>query len=248
MKTISILSTAVLLTFAAVACAQQAESKPAKPESLHDKASYAIGQNLGSNFKRQGVPVNLDYLIQGLRDGLGDGEPMLTNEEIQATMKEFQQEMMAKQQEMQNAAATKNKAEADEFLAANKARPGVVTTESGLQYEVLTEGTGPKPTSSDQVTVNYKGTLLDGTQFDSSYDRGEPATFPVGGVIPGWIEALQLMPVGSKWKLFIPPDLAYGSRGAGGVIGPNSALIFEIELLKIEEPPKQGAAETPQQQ
>jgi FKBP-type peptidyl-prolyl cis-trans isomerase FklB len=242
MKTSSILAAFLLFTFAATACAGEAESKPAKPESLHDKASYSIGLNLGGNFKQQELPVNLDYLIQGLKDGLAGAEPMLAQEEIQTVMQAFQQEMMAKQKERHDAAAVKNKADAMEFLAANKTRPGVVTTESGLQYEVLTEGTGPRPKADDQVTVHYRGTLLDGTQFDSSLDRGQPATFPVGGVIPGWVEAMQLMPVGSKWKLYIPPELAYGERGARGAIGPNAALIFEVELIGIVE---QQAPATP---
>jgi len=143
--------------------------------------------------------------------------------------------MMTKQQAKQAVAGEKNKKEAEEFLAKNKAKPGVVTTASGLQYEVITEGTGPKPTADDRVTVNYRGTLLDGSQFDSSYDCGQPATFPVSGVIPGWVEAMQLMPVGSKYKLYIPPELAYQERGAGNAIGPNSLLIFEVELLAIAD-------------
>ena len=237
MKTSSILAVLLLLTYAASACAQGAAApkQPAKPEALHDKASYAIGLNLGQNLKTQEVPVNLDYLIQGLRDGLGGAAALLGDDDLKATMQSFQQEMMTKQQAKQAVAGEKNKKEADEFLAKNKAKPGVVTTASGLQYEVITEGTGPKPTADDRVTVNYRGTLLDGSQFDSSYDRGQPATFPVSGVIPGWVEAMQLMPVGSKYKLYIPPELAYQERGAGNAIGPNSLLIFEVELLAIAE-------------
>jgi FKBP-type peptidyl-prolyl cis-trans isomerase FklB len=237
MKTSSILSGLLLLTFASSACAQgDAATKPmAKPESMHDRASYAIGLNLGENLRTQEVPANLDYLIQGLRDGLGDSAKLLSDDELKETMQAFQQEMAEKRKETQAAAGAKNKNEAEEFLAQNKTKPGVKTTASGLQYEVITPGTGPKPTAQDKVTVNYKGTLLSGKQFDSSYDRGQPATFPVSGVIPGWVEALQLMPVGSKYKLYIPPELAYGERGAGPVIGPNSLLVFEVELLSIAD-------------
>lgn len=247
MKASSILSALLLVTFAATACAQETSSAAAtKPESLHDKASYAIGLNLGGNLKQQEVPVNLDYLIRGLKDGFGGAEAMLSDEEVQTTMQAFQQEVMSMQQEKRAAAGAKNQQEAEEYLAANKDKPGVVTTESGLQYEVLTEGTGAKPKASDRVTVHYKGTLLDGTVFDSSYDRGQPATFPVSGVIPGWVEAMQLMPVGSKWKLYIPPALAYAERGAGQQIGPNSLLVFEVELLSIAEPAPPPQPATPQ--
>ena len=145
-------------------------------------------------------------------------------------------------------AAEVNKKEGDAFLAANKTKDGVVTLPSGLQYKILTQGTGPKPTPTDSVVCNYKGTLLNGTEFDSSYKRGQPATFPVGGVIKGWTEALQLMPVGSKWQLFVPSDLAYGQRGPGGGIGPNSTLVFEVELISIKsKPPKDGGAEAPKE-
>lgn len=243
MKTSSIFSGLLLFAFATTACAQEAPAPLTKPETLHDKASYSIGINLGENLRTQEVPVNLDYLLQGLRDGVGGTAALLTDDEVRATLQEFQKEMVAMQQEKQAAAAVKNKTEAEEFLAKNKTKAGVVTTASGLQYEVLTEGSGPKPTPDDRVTVNYKGTLLDGTQFDSSYDRGQPATFPVTGVIPGWIEAMQLMPVGSKYKLYIPPDLAYGERGAGNKIGPGALLVFEIELLAIA--PKDAAAPAP---
>ena len=226
--------------------AQQAPAQPGnKPESLDDRASYIIGLNLGTNLKQNGVPANIDLIIRGLRDGLGGAQAALTDQEIQAAMQEFQQKMMAAQQQKMKAAGEKNKKEADEFLAANKTKQGVVTTASGLQYQVLQEGTGPKPKAEDRVTVNYKGTLLDGTVFDSSYDRGEPATFGVSQVIPGWVEALQLMPVGSKYKLFIPPNLAYGESGAGGDIGPSSALVFEVELLKIEPPAAAGQTPPP---
>lgn len=231
--------------------AQQPAEKPAttpqaapgdKPQSIDDKASYIIGFNLGSNLKQQEIPVSADLIIKGLRDGLGGAQGLLTPEEIQATMTEFQQTMMAKQQEKMQATGAKNKQEAEAFLASNKTKPGVVTTASGLQYQMLQEGTGANPKATDQVTVHYKGTLLDGTVFDSSYDRKEPAVFTVGQVIPGWVEALQIMKVGSKAKLFIPPALAYGENGAGQEIGPNAMLVFEVELLKAEA----GAAPPPE--
>jgi FKBP-type peptidyl-prolyl cis-trans isomerase FklB len=207
-----------------------------KPESLNDRASYIIGLNLGRSLKSQEIPVAADLIVQGLRDGLGGGQALLSEEEIQAAMQAFQADMLAKQQEKSKAASAKNQQEGEAFLTKNKARKEVKTTASGLQYEVLQEGTGPTPKPTDQVTVHYRGTLLDGTVFDSSYDRKEPATFGVNQVIPGWVEALQLMKTGSKHKVYIPASLAYGETGAGPQIGPNSTLVFEIELLSIGAP------------
>lgn len=235
----------------------QAAAPGDKPQSLEDKASYIIGFNLGSNLKQQEIPVSTELIVKGLRDGLGGAKGLLTDEEIQATMTQFQEQMMAKQQAKMAEVGAKNKKEADEFLDSNKSKQGVVTTASGLQYQILTPGNGPTPKETDKVTVHYKGTLLDGTVFDSSYDRGEPATFQVNQVIPGWVEALQLMKVGSKVKLFIPPALAYGEQGAGQEIGPNSMLVFEVELIKaeaggnapgLEETPAEGQAEPTQPQ
>jgi FKBP-type peptidyl-prolyl cis-trans isomerase FklB len=234
--------------------AQPAQTQPAapaqapagsKPESLEDRASYIIGFNLGSNLKQQEIPVNADVIIRGLRDGLSGAQAALTDEEIQAAMGEFQQKMAAQQQARMQAAGEKNKKEGDAFLAANKSKPGVTTTASGLQYQITQPGTGPKPKPEDRVTVHYKGTLTDGTVFDSSYERGQPATFAVNQVIPGWVEALQLMNVGSKARLVIPPSLAYGETGAGQDIGPNAVLIFEVELLKIEPPPAAQGQQPP---
>jgi FKBP-type peptidyl-prolyl cis-trans isomerase len=240
----------------APATAAPAPAAPATPSagagwSLQDKAGYIIGLNLGNNLRQQEIPVTADQIIKGLRDGLGNAKAQLTDEEIQATMSEFQQQLMAKQQEKMKSVGEKNKKEGDAFLAANKSKPGVKTTASGLQYQVLQEGTGPKPKPTDKVTVNYKGQLLDGKVFDSSYDRGQPVTFGVSQVIPGWVEALQLMSAGSKYKLFIPSNLAYGENGAGGDIGPNAVLQFEVEMVKIEpgdEPAAAPAGEpTPEQ-
>jgi FKBP-type peptidyl-prolyl cis-trans isomerase FklB len=200
------------------------------------KASYAIGMNWGTGLHRQGIDVDNAALIQGMKDALAGGKTLLTEDEARSALMQLQKEMQEKQQAKAAQEGEANKKEGDAFLAANKTKEGVVTLPSGLQYKILTTGTGPKPTASDSVVCNYKGTLINGSEFDSSYKRGEPATFPVTGVIKGWTEALQLMPVGSKWQLFIPPDLAYGPRGTpGGPIGPNATLIFEVELISIKE-------------
>jgi FKBP-type peptidyl-prolyl cis-trans isomerase len=172
--------------------------------------------------------------LRGLKDALAGGKTALTEDQARAALMEVQNEMRKKQQAEMQAAGEASKKEGDAFLAANKAKEGVVTLPSGLQYKILTQGTGPKPTATDSVVCNYRGTLINGTEFDSSYKRGEPATFPVSGVIKGWTEALQLMPVGSKWQLFVPSDLAYGERSPGPEIAPDSTLIFEVELLSIQ--------------
>ena len=219
-----------------------AQGQGQKPAALEDRASYIIGLNLGQSLKTQEVPVNADLIIQGLRDGLGGGNPLLTPEEIQAAMQEFQQQLMTQQQAKRDAASEKNMKESQAYLDQNKAKAGVKTTASGLQYEVLNAGSGESPKPTDNVTVHYRGTLPDGTVFDSSYDRNEPATFPVNGVIPGWVEALQLMKPGAKYRLVIPPALAYAERGAGNDIGPNQVLIFDVELISVD---KTAAAATP---
>ncbi len=215
--------------------APAAPNTAGKPESLEDRASYSIGLNLGRSLKTNDIKANTDLLIKGLRDGLA-GQALLTDAEMQSTMQEFQQQLQAQQEAKQKVIGEKNKTEGEAFLAKNKARQGVKTTASGLQYEVLTEGTGPTPKATDTVTVNYKGTLMDGTEFDSSYERGQPATFVLNQVIPGWTEGVQLMKAGSKYKFYIPAALGYGERGAGGVIGPNAPLVFEVELLSIGQP------------
>ena len=224
-----------------------AQNQGKKPEALQDRASYIIGLNLGKSLKAQEIPITLDLIVQGLRDGVAGSSPLLTEEEIQAAMQSFQQEIMAKQEAQMKVTSDKNKQASDAFLAENKKKQGVTTTASGLQYEVITPGSGESPKATDQVTVHYRGTLTDGTVFDSSYDRGEPATFPVNGVIKGWVEALQLMKPGAKYKLYIPPDLAYGDRGAGGVIGPNQALVFEVELISIGAPKPAAGEQKPSQ-
>ena len=226
-------------------------SAPLALETQKDKVSYAVGINLGRGIHKEAVDVDPEILARGLRDGLSDAKPQMTDEEVQATLTELQKQVTAHQQEVRQQATEKNKKAGEAFLAANKDKPGVVTLPSGLQYKIIEPGTGPKPTASDSVVCNYRGTLIDGTEFDSSYKRGQAATFPVGQVIKGWTEALQLMPVGSKWQLFIPADLAYGERGTnGGPIGPNETLVFEVQLVSIQAKPQsapgaQGQAQRP---
>jgi FKBP-type peptidyl-prolyl cis-trans isomerase FklB len=214
---------------------------PLTLKTQKDKFSYALGMKMGANLKKQSVPIDPAILARGLKDGMAGGKTLLTDEEAQAAITDVQNEMRKKQQEKMQQAGDANKKEGETFLAGNKGKEGVVTLPSGLQYKILKEGTGAKPTANDSVVCNYRGTLISGTEFDSSYKRGQPATFTVGGVIKGWTEALQLMPVGSKWQLFIPPSLAYGERGAGADIGPDATLIFEVELLSIEDKSKEKA-------
>jgi FKBP-type peptidyl-prolyl cis-trans isomerase FklB len=200
-----------------------------------DKVIYSIGMNIGNNLKKQSIDVNPDVLAQGIKDALSGSKALMTEQEVNETIMAFQKEMSAKQIERLKELGEKNKKEGEAFLAENKKKEGIITLPSGLQYKVINEGTGETPELTDVVTVNYRGTLIDGTEFDSSYRRGQPATFPVNAVIAGWAEALQLMKVGSKWLLFIPSDLAYGERGAGRDIGPNATLIFDVELLSIKK-------------
>jgi len=199
-----------------------------------DKVSYSIGLNIGKSMKQEGLDINPDALAAAMKDVFAGAKPQLTDEEVQAVMQEFQKEMMAKRMKGQQEGLTKNKAEGEKFLADNKKKEGIKTTASGLQYKVIKDGTGKTPKATDTVSTHYRGTLISGKEFDSSYKRGEPAEFPVNGVIKGWTEALQLMKEGAKWQLFIPSELAYGERGAGQDIGPNSTLIFDIELLSVK--------------
>jgi FKBP-type peptidyl-prolyl cis-trans isomerase len=216
---------------------------PVPLKSRKEKFSYALGMNIGTNLgntlKKQSVEVDWNLVSQGLKDSTTSGaKTRLTEKEAKDVLTEVQNEARKRQTEEAQKAAVKNKTEGEAFLAANKDKEGVVTLPSGLQYKILTTGTGPKPTASDSVKCNYRGTLINGTEFDSSYKKGQPVTFGVGQVIKGWTEGLQLMPVGSKWQLFIPSSLAYGERGAGADIGPNATLIFEVELISIEEKAK----------
>jgi len=217
-----------------IAC-QPADEKEFTFDNIDEKNSYAIGLKFGGSMKQEIEELQLKAFFSGITDGFEGKEPRLTSEEVADTMKAFQEKKMAEMQQQSEAALAENKSSGTAFLAKNNARDGVITLESGLQYEVLASGEGESPEKADRVKVHYHGTLIDGTVFDSSVERGSPATFGVGQVIKGWTEALQLMKTGDKWKLFIPSDLAYGPRGAGGKIGPNAALIFEVELLSIEK-------------
>lgn len=221
-----------------------AAKKPATaaPSALlkneRDKRSYAVGLNIGkkvaNEMKAGQVDVDSALVARGIRDSLTGAKALLTDAEVQASLKSLETELRAKAQAEYEAMSTSNKQAGDEFLAANKGKEGVTTLASGLQYKILKEGTGPKPAATDSVSCNYRGTFMDGKEFDSSEKHGgKPVTFTVNQVIKGWSEALQLMPVGSKWQLFVPSDLAYGQRGMGQEIGPNTALVFEVELVSI---------------
>jgi FKBP-type peptidyl-prolyl cis-trans isomerase FklB len=213
-------------------------TKPATaPPALNtkkEKVSYAIGADLGGKLKSSSIDVDPTILTRALKDSLTGAKSAMTDDEIRATLTDLTKDLQAKQAAITKEKSDKNKKDGEAFLAANKTKEGVVTLPSGLQYKIVKAGTGPKPTAADTVVCNYKGTLIDGKEFDSSYKRGQPATFPVGGVIKGWTEALQLMPAGSTWQLFIPPDLAYGDRQAGPDITPGSTLVFEVELVSIQ--------------
>ena len=210
-----------------------------------DKISYAIGVNIGKSMRKDTVDVDPAIFSRGMKDALAGGKLLLTDDEMKASLTKLQTELRTRQELAMQKAGDINKKAGDDFLAQNKIKEGVVALPDGLQYKILKEGNGPKPAATDSVVCNYRGTLLDGTEFDSSYKRGQPATFLVSGVIKGWTEAVQLMPVGSKWQLFIPADLAYGNRGAGADIGPNATLIFEVELLSIQN---KAAAQAPNAQ
>ena len=224
-----------LLSFALVAGVIHAEDKPSLKDEK-EKVSYSIGMNIGNNLKRNSYEVDADLIAKAIKDVLAGKETLLTEKEAQESIMAYQKEMRAKQEEKNKQLAEKNKKAGEAFLAENAKKPGVVTTPSGLQYKVITEGTGEIPKNGDTVSVNYKGTLIDGTEFDSSYKRGQPATFNVNGVIKGWTEALLLMKTGSKRELYIPASLAYGDRAQGAKIEPSSTLIFEVELVSTKSP------------
>lgn len=211
------------------------QDKSPQLKDQKDKVSYSIGMQIGFNLARQKVDINPDILAAGIKDSLA-GKPQLNPDQVKDVMAQFEKDMEQKQKEL----GEKNKTEGAKFLEENKKKPGVKTTASGLEYKVEKEGSGTPPKATDMVTVNYRGTLIDGTEFDSSYKRNQPATFPVNGVIKGWTEALQLMKPGAKYQLFIPANLAYGERAMGPDIGPNSTLIFEVELLEVKPPPTPG--------
>ena len=215
--------------------ASQGYAQKAVLKNQKEKVSYIIGIGIGKNFKQQGMEIDPDALAKGLRDALAGAKPILTEQEISETMAAYKIEMAAKQKDLFNKVGEKNKKEGEAFLAENKKKPGVKTLPSGLQYRVIQSGKGGKPTLNDTVTVHYKGTLINGKEFDNSYTRGQPASIPLGSTISGWKEALQMMEVGSKWEVFVPSQYAYGDRGSGSTIEPNSTLVFEIELLAIQD-------------
>jgi FKBP-type peptidyl-prolyl cis-trans isomerase FklB len=208
---------------------------PAGLKEQKEKVSYVIGVDIGKALQKQGVAIDPDLVARGIKDGFSGGKLLMSDQEIKETMTAFQKEMRAKQEMALKQAGEKNKREGEAFLAENKIKEGVKTLPSGLQYKVIKAGSGKKPKATDTVVTHYKGTLLDGTEFDSSYKRNQPATFKVNGVIRGWTEALQLMEEGAQWVLYVPAALAYGERGAGPQIGPNATLIFEVELISVQE-------------
>ncbi len=210
-----------------------AADKPEVKEEK-DRISYSVGYQVGGDFKRQGVELNPELLVKGIQDAVSGAKPLLSQQEMNRTLVDLKKKIVADQREAQQKMGEKNLADGKDFLSANGKKKGVVILPSGLQYKILSEGKGKSPGPADSVTVHYRGTLIDGTEFDSSYSRGKPATFQVNRVIAGWTEALQKMKEGAKWQLFIPPNLAYGERGAGSRIGPNATLIFEVELISVQ--------------
>jgi FKBP-type peptidyl-prolyl cis-trans isomerase len=241
MKRILLLISVLSLSLFWLACTPPVEEKAPKREltTTNEKVSYAAGMDIGKNLINRRTEIDLEFLFQGIEDSFEGRETLLTTEEVSVVKKEYAEKVRKEHAQRINELKEKNKVEGEVFLGENGKKEGVVTTESGLQYTVLTEGNGPKPKDTEKVSVHYVGTLIDGTEFDSSRKRGQPATFPLNGVIRGWTEGLQLMPVGSTYRLFIPSDLAYGERGAGQKIGPNATLIFEVELLEIVEEKKE---------
>ena len=207
-------------------------------KTQREKASYALGMSIGTGMHRQGLPVDPALVSRGLRDAMAGGKTLMTEDEMKAALQQLRGQVQQAQESKTQAESAGNRKAGEAFLTANKSKEGVKTLPDGLQYKILKEGSGPKPTANDTVTVNYRGTLIDGKEFDSSYKRGQPASFPVNGVIKGWTEALQMMPVGSKWQLFIPPDLAYGDHPPDLSIGAGDTLVFEVELLSIGEQKK----------
>ncbi|HET98526.1 MAG TPA: FKBP-type peptidyl-prolyl cis-trans isomerase [Desulfurivibrio alkaliphilus] len=223
---------ALLLTSGCGGGGGQVEKRP-QLQSVKEKVSYSIGLNIGTDFMAQGIDVDADLLALGIKDAVGQIEPLLSEEEMHQAILAFQDEMMSRQEEMMSELNAENLRAGQAFLEENAQREGVVSLPSGLQYRVVEPGTGASPGEGDMVSVHYEGRLVDGSIFDSSLQRGEPAVFPVTGVIPGWTEALQLMAEGAKWEIVLPPHIAYGERGAPPVIGPNAVLVFDVELLKV---------------
>jgi len=225
---------AIIISLGLVSCNRNKVDK-SDLKTLKDKASYALGLDIGKNMRKGQMEVDADKLLAGIKEGLlSDTSKVLTDAEVEKVMEQFQQELVGKQQKQMKADADKNKKEGEAFLKENTKKQGVVTLPSGLQYKVIAAGKGKKPTLDNKVVVNYRGTFINGKEFDSSIKRGQPAVFPVKGILKGWEEALQLMSVGDKWNIYLPADLAYGDRGAGGIIPPGATIIFEVELLDIK--------------
>jgi len=220
-----------------IGCSKQDVEKVSELKTPAEKLGYSLGSDIGKSFKKNEMDIDKNAFVQGFLDGLSEAKPLLSPEETRSIQQTAIMDMRKKLSEKRQVAAGQNKKDGDAFLVENAKKEGVKTTPSGLQYEVLTEGKGPIPKDTDRVQVNYSGKLLDGTEFDSSFQRGKPSTFSVKGVIPGWTEALLMMPVGSKWRIVVPSELAYKDHGAGQKIGPNATLIFEIELVAIGDSP-----------
>lgn len=227
--------TALSLSASAVWAAETSTSDAVNAMKEQDKVSYSIGVDLGKHLKKQGIEISPDYFSKGIQDGINGGATLLTDQQMKDTLNEFQKKMMTKRMAEMDKQSEVNKKAGEAFLKENKAKQGVVTLPSGLQYKIITAGKGNKPGKDDTVTVEYTGRLINGTVFDSTEKAGKPATFKVSQVIPGWTEALQLMPIGSTWELYIPANLAYGSRNVGGMIGPNETLIFNVHLLDAKK-------------
>ncbi len=232
----------VVLAFGVWASGASAQDAPAALKTQKEKLSYAIGMEMGKGVKAQELDVDPDLVSRGLKDAISGGKSLMSDDELQTVIGALREEIKQKQMQADEAAAEENKKQGEAFLAENGKKTGVVTTASGLQYKVITAGTGKKPAETDTVLCNYKGTFLDGTEFDSSAEAGKPVPFDIKTVIPGFKEALQLMPVGSKWQIVVPASLAYGDRGAGNVIGPNATLIFDVELVGIQDAAAPGGA------
>lgn len=229
-----LLSTALVAVLSSTSLT--ALSADTKLDSVEKQASYALGSDLAKNFQQQGVEIDIPALVLGMQDAMGNKPLRLTDKEMQQAVNEVKKQVMQKQAEARKKLAEENAQKGEAFLAKNKKRDDVKVTKSGLQYRIIEPGKGATPKENDVLTANYKGTLIDGTEFDSSYSRGTPIEFQMGDVIPGWGEALKMMKPGAKWEIFVPPSLGYGSKGAGEIIGPNETLIFTIELIKAEKP------------
>jgi len=245
MNTMKSKTTAILALTALTAAVGLAGEPASSFKDDKEKASYAVGLNMGGTWKRQDIELDYEALLRGLNDARQEGKALLNEQEIREVLNKFQQDIFAKQKLKRQQLGEKNKGEGDAFLADNKGKAGVITLPSGLQYKVITDGSGSIPKSDDIVEVNYRGTLIDGTEFDSSAKAGKPATFRVNGVIKGWTEALGLMKAGSKWQLFIPPNLAYAEAGSGQKIGPNATLLFDLELVSVQPAPPPAAPAPP---